>query len=150
MSQTLGRNLLHIVFSTKHCRPLIDDGIEDRLFAYLGGTCKTMGCTPLQVGGHLDHVHLAVDLSRRIALSKFLEEIKTASSKWIKTVDSRFSGFYWQNGYSYFPVEEQRLDTLLQYISGQKEHHRMVSYQEECRTLFREHGIVWDEQYCWD
>ena len=37
MGQSLVKNYIHIVFSTKHRIPMIDDDIESELFGYLGG-----------------------------------------------------------------------------------------------------------------
>lgn len=37
MGQSLVKNYLHIVFSTKLRQPLITENIENDLFAYLGG-----------------------------------------------------------------------------------------------------------------
>ena len=67
MGQSLAKNYLHIVFSTKHRQELIHPPIEFELHAYLGGICKNMECYPLQVGGHTDHVHILCMLSKKIA-----------------------------------------------------------------------------------
>ncbi len=37
MRQSLVKNYIHIVFSTKHRIPMIDESIESELFGYLGG-----------------------------------------------------------------------------------------------------------------
>jgi len=51
MGQSLVKNYLHIVFSTKHREPLIFPPVEAELHSYLGGICKNLGCQPLKVGG---------------------------------------------------------------------------------------------------
>jgi hypothetical protein len=38
-------------------------------------------------------------LSKKIALIKLVEEIKSHSSKWIKTKGPEYLNFYWQSGY---------------------------------------------------
>jgi putative transposase len=53
MSQSLVKNYLHIVFSTKHRQNLIVEGIEGELYAYLGGICKRLACQPVKIGGHV-------------------------------------------------------------------------------------------------
>ena len=85
MGQSLNKIYVHLVFSTKHRNPLITDSIKDELFNYLGGICKNLECNPIQVGGYKDHVHILCLLSKKITLMKLLEEIKSHSSKWIKT-----------------------------------------------------------------
>ena len=78
-----------MLFSTKHRKNLIDDTIETDLYNYIGGICKDLECTPVQVGGHKNHGHILCLLSRKIPQMKLLQEIKQGTSKWIKTMDDR-------------------------------------------------------------
>ena len=39
----------------------------------------------MKIGGHKDHVHILCLLHKTVALSNLIEEIKSHSSKWIKT-----------------------------------------------------------------
>ena len=50
----------HIVFSTKHRKPWIDDKWIGDLHGYLGGTVNGLGAAPLKIGGVADHVHMLV------------------------------------------------------------------------------------------
>ena len=81
MGQSLVKNYVHLVFSTKHRQSLIKEFIEDELYSYLGGICKALKCSPIKIGGYSDHVHILCLLSKKIALMKLLEEIKSHSSK---------------------------------------------------------------------
>ena len=81
MGQSLVKNYLHIIFSTKYRQPLISDAVEGELYSYLGGICKKLECPPIKIGGYYDHVHILCMLSKKIALMKLLEEIKSHSSK---------------------------------------------------------------------
>jgi putative transposase len=150
MGQSLVRNYIHLIFSTKYRQRFIDEAIEQELFRYLGGTCKKLDCNPVQVGGYLDHVHILCLLSKKIALMKLLEEIKSHSSKWIKTKGSMYSNFYWQDGYSAFSVTPDHLDNVSRYIQNQKEHHRRRDYQTEVRIILRKYQVEYDERYIWD
>jgi len=85
MPQSLVKNSVHIIFSTKNRHPFIDDEIKDELFRYIGGICKNLECHPIIVGGYKDHVHILCMLSRKVALMKLVEKIKAYSSKWIKS-----------------------------------------------------------------
>ncbi|MEX2233889.1 MAG: transposase [Cyclobacteriaceae bacterium] len=42
--------------------------------------------------------------SKKITVIKFLEELKSHSSNWIKTQHPRYGDFYWQGGYGAFSV----------------------------------------------
>jgi len=59
MPQSLSGVYLHLVFSTKDRRPFLRDCQHRKeLHAMLGGVSKRLECTPLEVGGVEDHVHL--------------------------------------------------------------------------------------------
>ena len=81
---------------------------------------------------------------------KLLEEIKSHSSKWIKTNDISLQNFYWQDGYGAFSVNPSQVDTVIDYIANQKEHHRKKSFQDEYRAFLKKYNVVYDEQYVWD
>lgn len=141
---------MHITFSTKNREQLIDKEIEKELFSYLAGICRNLECSPIIVGGHKDHVHILCLLSRKIALMKLIEELKSHSSKWIKTKGEKYKNFYWQNGYGGFSIASSQIDVVRNYILRQKEHHEQHSFQEEYRTLLKEFEVKFNERYVWD
>ena len=150
MPQSLVKLYVHIIFSTKNRRPLIDEEIENALYSYLGGICNRLECFPLKIGGHKEHVHILSHFSKKITVIKFLEELKSHSSNWIKTQHARYGDFYWQGGYGAFSVSPQSIETLKQYIESQHEHHKTTTFQDEYRRILREHNIEFDERYVWD
>jgi len=150
MPQSLVKNYLHITFSTKNRHPFLDKRIKEELFSYLGGICKNLECNPLIVGGHKDHVHILCLLSRKIALMKLIEELKTHSSKWIKTKGQQYHKFYWQNGYGGFSINPAQTHVVKDYISTQDEHHKKLSFKDEYRAFLTENDINYDERYVWD
>ena len=38
--------------------------------------------------------------------------------------------FAWQNGYGVFSIGSSQIDVVRDYIAGQEEHHRKVSFQD--------------------
>jgi REP element-mobilizing transposase RayT len=150
MGQSLVKNYIHIVFSTKHRQPLIRQPAEAELHSYLGGICNQLDCQPIKIGGYTDHIHILCLLSKKIALMKLLEEIKSHSSKWIKTKGEAYRNFYWQNGYGAFSVNPSEADKVIEYITNQHEHHRKKTFQEEYRAFLKKYNVEYDEQYVWD
>ncbi|MCX8525137.1 IS200/IS605 family transposase [Chryseobacterium formosus] len=150
MPQSLSKMYVHIVFSTKNREPVISREIEEELFSYLGGICKSLECNPLQVGGYRDHVHILCLLSKKVTLVKLLEDVKSSSSKWIKTKDEKFSNFYWQSGYGAFLVNPTEIEVAKNYIQNQEEHHKTKSYQDEFRVFLKKYNIDYNEDYVWD
>ena len=137
MPQSLVKLYVHIIFSTKNPRPLIDEKIEQTLHSYLGGICNRLECFPVKIGGYNDHVHILSNLSKKIAVTKFLEELKSHSSNRIKTQDTRYQDFYWQGGYGAFSVSPQSIEIVKQYIETQHEHHKTTTFQDEYRRILR-------------
>ena len=150
MSQSLAKNLLHLVYSTKHRTPWIPAAIRPRLFAYQAGVFKEWDSPALLIGGVEDHVHALFSLSKNHALKKIVEEVKKASSKWMKTDGTGNAEFYWQNGYAAFSVSQSSVPTVKHYIANQDEHHRRMTFQDELRLLLKRHEIEFDERYVWD
>lgn len=150
MGQSLVKNYLHIVFSTKYRAPIIHPPYELELHAYLGGICNNLECHTLKVGGYTDHVHILCLLSKKIALMKLLEEVKSHSSKWMKTKDFSLKNFYWQDGYGAFSVNPAQVDKVIAYIENQHEHHRKKDFQNEYRSYLKKYNVEYDERYVWD
>ena len=150
MPQSLIRNYVHLVFSTKYREQLIYPPIEDELYAYLGRECKRLGCQPIKIGGYTDHVHILCLLSQKIALMKLMEQIKSHSSKWMKTKETYLEGFYWQDGYGAFSVNPSEISRVIDYIHNQKEHHTKYTFQNEYRAILKKYRVDYDERYVWD
>src|SRR4051794_26166020 len=111
MGQSLVKNYLHIIFSTKYRQPLIHEVIENELYAYLGGICKNLECHPIKIGGYTDHVHILCMLSKKLTLIKL--QVKSHSSKWMKTKGDNLKNFYWQDGYGAFSVNPAEVDAVI-------------------------------------
>jgi REP element-mobilizing transposase RayT len=150
MPQSLSKVILHIIFSTKDRERWLDSGVRPRMHAYLATVCRGLGAELIRVGGVADHVHIVTTLPRTVSQAQLIEQIKKGSSKWIKTVDGRYRGFFWQRGYGAFSVSASQLDAVLQYVDAQQGHHRTRTFQEEYRELLHKHGLDVDERYVWD
>ena len=149
MAQTLTRLLTHIVFSTKERRNLITPAVETELHAYLGGICRNRQSPALVIGGSENHVHLLISLSKNIALSDLTMTLKKDSSKWIKTNGTAFRHFHWQDGYGAFSIGESQVGAVTDYIRGQKEMHKSMSFEDELVALAERYGVAFDSRYLW-
>ncbi len=104
----------------------------------------------LAIDGTSDHVHILFSLARIITIADVVEEVKTNTSKWIKTKGREFRNFHWQRGYGAFSIGQSNVETLKKYIRNQKAHHRHVTFQDEYRKFLKAYGIDYDEEYVWD
>jgi len=150
MPQSLVKNYVHLVWSTKNRAPFIDKNIQKELYAYMGGICNNLESQLLQIGGIEDHIHILCLLSRKIAMMKLVEELKSHSSKWIKTKGASYHNFYWQNGYGGFSVNPREIEVVKHYIDNQEAHHKERTFKEEYRLFLNQYKIDFDEQYVWD
>ena len=150
MANTYTNLQYHIIFSTKHREPWIKPEFESRIWAYLGGIARDARLKALRIGGTDDHVHMLLAIPPAMALSEALKRIKGGSSGWIKQSFPGCLGFGWQDGYAAFTVSKSQAPEIEAYILGQREHHRVKTFQEEYRAFLDKHGIVYDEKYLWD
>jgi REP-associated tyrosine transposase len=151
MPQSLSKILLHVVFSTKERRPLLQDRVfREEMHGYIGGILNGLDCHPIIVGGVEDHVHLLCVLSRTCAPADMVKEVKRSSSLWIKTRASGFENFGWQSGYGVFSIGYSQIEEVRRYIARQEEHHRKLTFQDEFRRLLSRYEVSFDEAYVWD
>ena len=151
MSQSLAKILVHTVFSTKERRPFLrDKSSREELHHYIGGILNHLECQPIIVGGVEDHVHFLCALSRTCEAAEMVKEVKRGSSLWLKTKGPDLHDFAWQNGYGIFSIGFSQIDAVRDYIAGQEEHHRKITFQDELRSLLKRYEIEFDERYVWD
>lgn len=150
MPQSLAQLYVHLIFSTKNREPVLRTEDREHLHSYLGGILRQVECPVLGVGSVCDHVHLVFRLSKNLALAHVVEDVKTSSSKWLKTQGIVYRNFHWQAGYGAFAVSASRLPAVLEYVRQQEEHHRVEPFQDELRRLFKKTGLEFDERYACD
>ena len=148
MAQTCGNVVVHLIFSTKLRKPLIDSSIRSDLFAYLGGIVRELRGTALIVNGTCDHVHMLLRIRPVQAVAEIARIVKTNSSGWIRKKGHKEFG--WQSGYGVFSASESLIPALTRYIATQEEHHRKRSFQEEFVAFLKKNNVAYDERYIWD
>jgi len=150
MPQSLSQLYVHTVFSTKNRERFLSDDIRNELHAYIGGIIHRLGGVLLAAGSVEDHIHLFISHPRTCAPAELVKQIKSASSSWIKNKGQELNNFHWQTGYGIFSISPTHQDALRAYIANQREHHRVISFQEEYKKLLEKNGVNYDEKYLWD
>ena len=133
MSQSLANILVHLIFSTKHREPWIQDEIRPHLNAYVVGILANHQSPSVATNSVKDHMHILLAVSKSYSVAKIVEEIKTDWSSWMKR--QGVSGYRWQNGYGAFWIGQSEVTVVKKYIARQEEHHRKVSFQGEFRRF---------------
>jgi putative transposase len=132
MPQSLSAVFIHLVFSTKDREPWIREPVDTQLYAYGTTVLNNMSCPALAMSGMADHLHALFGLSRVRTIAEVVEELKTSTSKWIKTKGPNFHGFHWQSGYGAFSVSQSNIASVIEYIREQRNITTGVRFKTSC------------------
>jgi putative transposase len=150
MPQSLSQIILHIIFSTKNRKPWIHEKVISEMHSYLAETSRDQGWECYRVGGVADHVHLLVRQPRTAKVSDFIGHLKRNATKWMHTKGSEYKDFAWQDGYGAFSIGYSQLESVINYIDRQKQHHQKFTFEEEYKLVLQKYNIHYDEKYVWD
>ena len=139
--------LYHIVFRTKNSRMTISEPNERLMYKYIFETSQNIGCTIHRIGGMPDHIHILVSLPPTLAVAQYVETVKTSLSKCFGH-SPEFPAFEgWASGYAAITYSTREKDMIVNYIKGQKAHHKTRSFADEYRLILQQAGIAIDECY---
>lgn len=139
--------IYHIVIRTYRSERTITESHERDLYNYMYGIARNRNVVVYRIGGMPDHIHLLVGLPSDLSVAKFVQELKSITSVWLKT-NPDFPDFdHWGKEYAAFTYSAKEKDVVINYIKGQKEHHRVMSFTEEYRRLIEEAGLSVSEAY---
>jgi len=150
MPQSLSSLTFHVIFSTRHRRPLIPVETAGRLYGFIGTILRSQGNRLLLAGGMPDHLHLLVSLSRNTPIASTVRDIKANSCRWFRQHHGHGKNSIWQRGYAAFSVSFSDTERVRSYIRNQEQHHRKMTFEEELLRLLRRHDLEFDERYLWD
>lgn len=142
------RCFYHIIFRTKYSECTIPIGPDEELYKYITGIIKNKNCVPYRINGMPDHVHIGASLSSAISLADFVKDVKTASSIWLKENRSLFPFFRgWASEYAGLSYGSDDIQNIVEYIKGQKEHHRHLSFRDELKNWLIKEKVEINELY---
>ncbi len=153
MSQSLAQVYLHIIYHVSPTGPQIPSKLLNELHHYHAGYFKKHNSPAIAIGGIEDHVHILCRLDRTQAIAAVVQQIKKASSKWIKQQYATYpmlSKFHWQNGYGVFSVSHSKIDCVKDYILKQRDHHKTMTFREEYLLFLKKHNVEFNDKYLWN
>lgn len=138
----------HLVWSTKNREPRLTAQVEPIIHNFLRAKAIGLEAIVFAINGIEDHVHVVASIPPRIAVAKFVGQIKAvASTKFNKAYPDQPS-FFWQEEYGAFSFDGKRLPNYIAYVERQKEHHanqRTIPVLErttgEAPSLIREDDV---------
>ena len=116
----------HLVLVTKYHRECFTRAMLDRLKEIITNLCQKWEVELLEFQGASDHVHLLLDMHPNIMPSKFINNLKTVTSRLIrKEFAEHLAEFYWKpvlwtRAYCLLSTGGATIDTIRQYIEKQE------------------------------
>jgi putative transposase len=116
---------VHLVFVTKYRKAVFQEKHLQTLKRIFEKICTDFGAELKEFNGEADHVHLLVNYSPKIAISKLVNSLKGVSSRKLKELHPELRQYYWGNALwspSYFAGScgGAPLQVIKQYIESQK------------------------------
>jgi putative transposase len=115
---------MHLVLVTKYRRKVITKTVLERLHELLAVACSKWDCELQQFNGERNHVHLLIEYTPKIEISKFVNNLKTVSSRLIRkefpaVKDAFRKDVLWKIGYYVGSCGEASLEAVKRYIEQQ-------------------------------
>ena len=150
MVNTYTKLYVHIVFSVKGRQFLISKQHKETLHQYITRIITNKKQTVIRINSMSDHIHILVGLTPDISVSDLVRDIKSNSSKFINSNGWVVGRFEWQSGFAAFTYSESQLDTVVNYIKNQEEHHSRMTFNEEYLALLKRFNVDYNPKYVFD
>jgi len=136
----LGKNWVHLVFSTKNRKPFLHKEIRQNVFQHIRQNAEKKTIFLDTVNGYTDHAHCLISLNKNQSISETAQLIKGESSHWINQKKLITNHFMWQDDYWAVGVSESQVPAVRNYILNQENHHRKFSFEEEVEEFMKKYG----------
>jgi len=150
MPNTYSQLYVQIVFTVKGRESLIAKENREELHKYITGIIKGRDQKALAVFCMPDHVHILVSIKPSIAISDLVRDIKAGTSNFIKEQKWVKGKFSWQEGFGAFSYSKSQIDTVVNYILNQEEHHNKKTFKEEYLDFLKKFDIEYQEKYLFE
>jgi REP element-mobilizing transposase RayT len=139
-----------LVFSPKNREALIKKEWKDELEKYITAIVQSRKHKLLAIGSMPDHIHILVGYNVNDLIPDLVEQIKTSTNTWIKEKRLSKFKFDWQRGYGAFTHSRTQIDTVINYILTQEQHHEKKSFKTEYLDMLEKNGVEFKDEYLFD
>jgi REP element-mobilizing transposase RayT len=136
---------VHTVWGTKNRQPLLTKDIRNNVFQHIKSNAKSKGIFIDAINGYLDHTHCLISLQAEQCIATVMNLIKGESSYWINKNKVIMTKFEWADEYYAGSISPSHLEGLRKYIGLQEEHHRHLTFQEECERFLKAYNLIKDQ-----
>ena len=116
--------LYHLVWTTKGRAPLLTPEVEPVVYSLLRTKAGQLEAQVFALDGIEDHIHMVVSIPAKLAVARFIGQVKAVSSTLFNKAHAELPAFAWQEEYGAFTLDLKRLSNHVNYVLRQKEHHR--------------------------
>lgn len=115
----------HLVLTTKYRKPVFTSKMIDRLKEILNELLSKWDCEVVDFNGEEDHVHLVFRYTPQTELPKFINNLKTVTSRYLrKEFPDRVNHFYhkdvlWNGSYFIASCGGITVEILKKYVESQ-------------------------------
>ena len=116
----------HLILVTKYRRKCFTNDMLDRLETICRELCKKWGIELDEFGGESDHIHLMLDMHPNVMPSRFINNLKTVTSRLIrKQYTKHLKQYYWKpvlwtRAYCLISAGGAPIEVLRKYIQNQE------------------------------
>ena len=115
----------HLVLVTKYRKKCLSNEMLNRLEEIVKKNCADWEIDLLEFNGEADHIHLLLEMHPNIMPSKFINNLKTVSSRLIrKEFEEELKPYYWKpvlwtRAYCLLTTGGATIDVIREYIKNQ-------------------------------
>lgn len=131
---------VHLVFATKNREPLLKKEFRYELHKHIAANCKEKDIFLKSINGYIDHIHCLISLGKDQNIAKVIQLIKGESSFWINQNKFTAVKFSWQDDYFAVSISESQVETVINYIDNQEQHHSKKSFNDEVDEFIARYG----------
>ena len=116
----------HLVLVTKYRKKCLSNEMLNRLEEIVKKNCVDWEIDLLEFNGEADHIHLLLEMHPNIMPSKFINNLKTVSSRLIrKEFEEELKPYYWKpvlwtRAYCLLTTGGATIDVIREYIKNQE------------------------------
>lgn len=116
----------HLVLVTKYRKKCLSNEMLNRLEEIVKKNCADWEIDLLEFNGEADHIHLLLEMHPNIMSSKFINNLKTVSSRLIrKEFEEELKPYYWKpvlwtRAYCLLTTGGATIDVIREYIKNQE------------------------------
>ena len=113
----------HLVWATKDCEPRLTPDFAKVIYGYLRSKAIELGASVFALNGIEDHVHMVAAIPPKIAVARFVGQVKGVASSRFNRSGLSDSPFSWQDDYGVCSFDGKHLPNYITYVERQKEYH---------------------------